>query len=290
MPNAGVPQMNKSHVCNRPGWTAGRVEKFLTVEYAQQRRGFYGEYTEYEYSLPQVLEAEKSPDWRKAAAKYLQVSVDDLDATIVLLLAKREATRIAAEAHFAALSAELKAKHEAEEAERKRLVSIVRGGCCRIGCIHPLSDGWRTFTVAEVLKYVDFADRRGRIDGEYIREFYGLWSEGAGYCNPKGVLRRLIGPVKNRLVRILVYRARREGWVYGVGTDDHAERVLYIDTPRGQVSFHLMRFEGTDYPNYTGAWSGDRNSDKILIQLFDSLRDVSGAGRDHDCRGQKPRL
>jgi hypothetical protein len=72
--------MNKTEVCHRPGWTAGRAEKFLTVEHVYLRHGFHGDFEEYEYSLPQVLEAENSPEWRKAAAKYLAVSIDHLDA------------------------------------------------------------------------------------------------------------------------------------------------------------------------------------------------------------------
>lgn len=67
--------MNKSAVCERPGWTARRVEKYLVVEHARTLRGFYGKYTEYEYSLPQILEAEKSPAWRQEAAKYLKSTI-----------------------------------------------------------------------------------------------------------------------------------------------------------------------------------------------------------------------
>jgi hypothetical protein len=239
-------------------------------------------YTEYEYSLPQVLEAEKSPEWRKAAAKYLKVPVDGLDAAMASFLvereAKREVERIADEARRAVWAAECKVRREAEDAQRKaeeaeqdRLAVIVRGGLRRINCSDPLSDGWRTFEIAEVLEYVDFADRRGRIDGDYVRQFYRLWNAGAGYCNRKGVLRRLIAPVKNRIVRILLYMARKNGWVYGVGLDDRDQRVLYFDTPHGQASFHLTRYEGADYPRYGGTWSGVRNSDEILSQLFDAL-------------------
>ena len=270
--------MNKNEVCDRPGWTAGRVERFLVVEHVHQRRGLYGSYTEYEYSVPQILEAEKSAAWREAAAKYLHVSVDSLDAEVASRLSEREAERLAAEANRAkwkalheADDAKRKAEREAEEAERKRLSAIVRGGLCRIAFEHPLSDGWRTFEIAEVLEYVEFADRRGRIDGDYVRQFYLLWNAGAGYCNRKGVLRRLIAPVKNRIVRILLYMARKNGWVYGVGLDDRDQRVLYFDTPHGQASFHLMRYEGADYPRYGGTWSGVRNSDEILSQLFDAL-------------------
>jgi len=268
--------MNKTEVSCRPGWTPGRVKKFLLVEHIHFRHGYYGDYEEYEYSLPQILEAEKSSEWRKAAAKYLGVPIDKLDARIAECFADQEAKRVAAEAQVAALREESKARREAERIELQRLANSVRGGLCRIGCTHPLSDGWRTFEAAEVLEYINFADRRGRIDGDYVREFYRLWSAGAGYCNCKGVLRRIVAPVKQRLIRILLHLARRGGWVYGVGLDGARQKVLYVDTPFGQVSFHLLSYEGADYPSYTGTWSGIRNSDEILIRLFDFVHGRPG--------------
>jgi hypothetical protein len=263
--------MNKTEVCLRPGWTAGRVAKFLTIEHVHVCHGYFGKYQEYEYSLPQVLEAEKSPVWRKAAAKYLSVPIEDLDARLAELATSREAARIPTEAHCGAFKEESKASPEAQRAEFEALIASVRGGLCRIGCYHPLSDGWRKFEVDEVMEYVDFADRRGRIDGDYVREFYRLWSAGAGYCNRKGVLRRIIAPAKKRLIRILLHLARRRKWGYGVGSDGRQQKVLYIETPFGQASFHLMSYEGTEYPKFTGSWSRIHNSDQILIQLFDSM-------------------
>jgi hypothetical protein len=53
-------EMNKTEVCARPGWTAPRAKRFLVVEQEHYLRGQYGSYKEYEYSLAQVLEAEKS--------------------------------------------------------------------------------------------------------------------------------------------------------------------------------------------------------------------------------------
>ena len=115
-----------------------------------------------------------------------------------------------------------------------------------------------------------FADRRGKINSDYIREFYRLWSAGSGYCNRKGVLRRIIAPVKKRLMRSLLHLARHGGWVYGVGSDGAQKAVLYIGTPKGQMSIHLMPHEGAGSPKYPGNWPGVRNSDQILIELLDS--------------------
>jgi hypothetical protein len=262
--------MNKTEVCCRPGWTAGRVAKFLTIEHVHVRHGYYGDFQEYEYSLPQVLEAEESPEWRQAAAKYLSVPIDDLEARLAELATSREVAWIEIEAERGVSKEKSKARLEAQRAEFEALIASVRGGLCRIGCSHPLSDGWRTFEIVEVMEYVDFVDRRGRIDGDYVREFYRLWSAGAGYCNRKGVLRRIIAPVKKRLIRILLHLARCRKWAYGAGSDGKQNKVLYIETPFGQVSFHLMPYEGKEYPKYTGSWSGLHNSDQILIQLFDT--------------------
>jgi hypothetical protein len=194
------------------------------------------------------------------------------DARLAELSASQKAAQIVIQAEHAAFKKELEARLETKKAELEGLIASVRGGLCRIGCSHPLSDGWRTFEVTEVMEYVDFADRRGKINGNYIREFYRLWLAGSGYCNRKGVLRRIIAPVKKRLIRILLYLARSHKWPYGVGSDGEHKKVLYIETSFGQVSFHLMSYEETAYPKYTGSWSGLHNSDQILIQLFDSLQ------------------
>lgn len=129
-------------------------------------------------------------------------------------------------------------------------------------------------------------DRRRPIDGSYIAEFYRLWSAGAGYCNRKGVLRKLIAPVKQRIMRILLRVSRRHGWTHGVreecASSSHPSptRILYIDTPRGQVSFHLLPWEYRTLPRYTLPWSGIRNSDVILIALFDLLQRQGAAGQE----------
>jgi hypothetical protein len=261
-------KMNKTDVCARPGWTDSRAKRFLLVEQEHYRRCQYGSYMEYEYSLAQVLEAEKSDLWRQQAAKYLKVPVSDLDAAIAARIAAVAIAKAEAAAHEEIQAAECRKEWEQKQVERKALAATMRGGLCRLGMPDPLSDGWRTFTTPEVMEYVDFADRRGRIDAEYITEFYRLWADGAGYCNPKGVLRKLIAPVKQRIMRILIYMAQREAWSYGVS----AGRILYVDTPLGQVSFHLRPWERSGLPTYTQSWSGLRDSDTILAALFDAFQ------------------
>jgi|GEM_PF-3798993 len=259
--------MNKAEVMKRVGWTTGRVEKFLVVEHEYHKRGMWGSYVEYEYSVAQVLEAEKLPAWRKAAAKYLRVEFDELDTKIEEVEKEREAWRIAAEAESARFETEWKVAQDRIEAENAVVAARVRGGLQRIGFRQPLNDGWRTFSEEQVMEYIEFADRRGWIDADYILDFYRLWSAGSGYCNPLGTLRRLIAPVKNRIMRIMVHLAKKNQWVYGEAVDDRGWSVLYIDTPHGQASFHLRPGEN-GYPTYTRRWSGVRNSNEIIAKIL----------------------
>ena len=88
---------------------------------------------------------------------------------------------------------------------------------------------------------MNLADRCGRIDGDHFREFYRLWSAGAGYCNPKGVLRRLITSVKNRFIRILlsIWPGALGGLLEQAQIFVLEGYLIYIDTSYGQVSFNL---------------------------------------------------
>ena len=68
-------------------------------------------------------------------------------------------------------------------------------------------------------------------------------------------------------MRNMLYRARKNGWPFGAAKDDRSRGVLYIDTPLGQVSFHLQPGEN-GYPAYAGKWSGVRNSDQIIARIL----------------------
>jgi hypothetical protein len=65
---------------------------------------------------------------------------------------------------------------------------------------------------------------------------------------------------RNQLVLALGRMAMRCGWPVGLGTDPDEPDwpVLYIDTPEGQVSWHLPAAEvaAADWPRYTGMWDG----------------------------------
>ena len=104
-----------------------------------------------------------------------------------------------------------------------------------------------------------------------------------GYGPVDGDLRNLLAPAKSALVAHCVERAKREGWTMGASNDPTVHngyhRVIYIDTPLGQISFHVRGTRGArewcdwhdsdahtipategeygDLPLYAGEWSGD---------------------------------
>ncbi len=272
--------MNKTQISQRFGWTVGRVNKFLKPEHTHLRYGFHGPYTEYEYSLPAVIEAEHDSRWLKAAGRYLGLKNLTYEELVSLReRAEEESRRAAAEAHARNLAHKREqAKQEfakkyapgrltrAEWDERtafKKLCASVRGGLRRAGYSHPLFDGWRTFTPEQITPYVDLLDDSKRLSVEScISRFYVLWKAGEGYCNRLGSVRRIIVPVKEKIIDCLVSQAKREGWVYG-----RKANVLYIETPEGQVSFHL-RGAVPEYPRYAGEWSGKKDSQQILERLI----------------------
>src|ERR1039458_9750438 len=136
--------MNKTEVTKRIGWTAGRVDKFLVVEYQHYKHGWHGSYVEDEYSIAQVLKAERLPAWRKAAAQYLRIGVEQLDAKIAELEARSQKIKEERDAELAAFDAQQKAKKEAEAARIAKfeaevvapIAARVRGGLRRIGFSH----------------------------------------------------------------------------------------------------------------------------------------------------------
>ena len=82
----------------------------------------------------------------------------------------------------------------------------------------------------------------------------------------KGYTERMI------VVRLLCSIAENMGWDYGVGVDgntdweDEWRNVIYVDTPKGQVSWHIAPhdkhiFDGIK--KYTGKWDGTFNGGSI---------------------------
>jgi len=115
----------------------------------------------------------------------------------------------------------------------------------------------------ELRDYYDSQLRYPCPDERYIREYYRSWGLG-DRCGEER---------KEHLMGRLLAVARRDGWVYGLGTDtskpvgDLYRRVVYIDTPEGQVSFHVFLGGDPSLPEYLGTWSGKRDSEEILVRL-----------------------
>jgi len=96
----------------------------------------------------------------------------------------------------------------------------------------------------------------------------------------RGKYRRLAYDVKSwsmqELCKALSQHAQAHGITWGWKEDssvlfgEEPSQVLYIDLPEfGQCSFHNPeRFEG---PEYSGEWSGIKNSDAVIIQFCDRV-------------------
>jgi hypothetical protein len=106
-----------------------------------------------------------------------------------------------------------------------------------------------------------------------IREFYSRWKKVSGYgVNDPHNWKPYLATAKEVLITNVVSRAKREGWTVGWAWDSFARasfsRIVYVDTPLGQVSFHVGEGTYSDLPHYFGSWSGIRNSDEILARLY----------------------
>jgi len=108
---------------------------------------------------------------------------------------------------------------------------------------------------------------------ETIQEFYARWKKVSGFrtADPHD-WKPYLAMAKEVLIADVVSRAKREGWTLGSSHDSLARgdfgRIVYVETPLGQVSFHVREGTFPALPDYHGAWSGVRNSDVILSRLY----------------------
>jgi hypothetical protein len=103
----------------------------------------------------------------------------------------------------------------------------------------------------------------GWLTWENLDLFYASWQSG----DRTGL------QAKRSLMTRMVRVAQQAGWAYGARNG-----VLYVDTPHGQVSWHICdpkQFSASqiaekekDYPAYPGEWSGKRNSKEVLALLY----------------------
>ena len=71
---------------------------------------------------------------------------------------------------------------------------------------------------------------------------------------------------RNVLAFAFAELARDRGWEVGVRffVDDPLWPILYVETPAGQVSFHVPANEVPEgYPEHTKEWDGHNSTDKL---------------------------
>jgi hypothetical protein len=222
-------------------------------------------------NLPNYFAGLNKSDWRQVPTKR---------AFIELCRAKKEQDSV------------LKLWKRAEEKKGRALERAARpekrllhGGLLQVGYARYNSDGYRVFNVESIKPYTDLRfdarvqNRKGKVGvrsvamrrtltPDIVCRFYSLWRDASGYCNPYGSLRKLIVPIKEKIMVWLLAKAKSKGWHFGVKFEGCSQAsILYIDTPEGQVSFHRPP-EEFSLPVYAGEWSGIRNSDLIIRKLL----------------------
>lgn len=74
-----------------------------------------------------------------------------------------------------------------------------------------------------------------------------------------------------RMIAVCIF-AKTSGFNYGIGKDDNEKwddewrNVVYIDTPAGQISYHIAPQDFhifADFPQYSGKWDGKFNGADI---------------------------
>jgi hypothetical protein len=73
-------------------------------------------------------------------------------------------------------------------------------------------------------------------------------------------------------VRMLLEMAQEHQWPHGAALDPECRNqyreVIYIETPKGQVSFHVWPGSCGRLEPHTKPWTGVRNSHIVLAKLF----------------------
>jgi hypothetical protein len=114
-----------------------------------------------------------------------------------------------------------------------------------------------------------------------IRMFFRRWREVSGYGPKDETLRSILAPGKESLVRSTLALAERHNWLHGRRHDTKAfnkySDVVYVDTPLGQASFHVMPGLYSTLPVYGGEWNGLHNTPAILASLCESPLDSQGS-------------
>ena len=106
-----------------------------------------------------------------------------------------------------------------------------------------------------------------------IHMFFRLWREATGYRAKDSWLRDVLAPGKQALIANILSAAQRERWAHGRRrgplVNSEYKDVVYVDTPKGQVSFHVRPDAYAILPLYEGQWSGLHNTSDIIASLYE---------------------
>lgn len=84
---------------------------------------------------------------------------------------------------------------------------------------------------------------------------------------------------RNQLVLAFARLAQERGWRVGLGVDPTEPDwpVIYVDTPEGQVSWHLpvADLEVAEWPVYQGTWDGHDVAEK-RVRLAKLIKLIAG--------------
>jgi hypothetical protein len=124
---------------------------------------------------------------------------------------------------------------------------------------------------------VELACATGTPSSEMIAEFYMRWADCIGYRKKLNRVetgtKLALAAYKETLIEAVLERAKRENWPYGIQRDSEARgkynHVIYVESPHGQISWHVQQGKYDDLPEYDGKWTGNvGESETALKHLF----------------------
>ena len=115
----------------------------------------------------------------------------------------------------------------------------------------------------------------GTPSSEMIAEFYKRWEKSNGYRKILNRVERETKPAlaayKEIIIQTVLERAKRENWPYGIQRDSEArgkyDHVIYIDSPYGQISWHVQPSEYDDLPKYKGKCGAQRRRSHLECRI-----------------------
>jgi hypothetical protein len=132
-------------------------------------------------------------------------------------------------------------------------------------------------SIEAIRQRVELACATGTPSSEMIAEFYKRWADCIGYRKKlnrvEAGTKLALAAYKEMPIEAVLEHAKRENWPYGIQRDSKArgryDHVIYIDSPDGQISWHVQRCKYDDLPEYDGKWTGNvGESETALRHLF----------------------